>query len=118
MTEKLYYRYWGKAKPDADSKGPAYHLLPYHCLDVAAVGWHLMALDKPICNQLAKQLQVKPEWLRTLFTFCLVLHDLGKFARAFQGLKTDLSPERTKYPTPAVLIILDGLLIGFPTSEL
>ena len=28
-----YFRYWGKAEKD----GPGYHLLPYHCLDVAAV---------------------------------------------------------------------------------
>ncbi len=31
--DKLYYQYWGKA----DGEGN-YHLLPYHCLDVAAVG--------------------------------------------------------------------------------
>jgi CRISPR-associated endonuclease/helicase Cas3 len=30
----LYYRYWGKARPDTDGKGAAYHLLPFHCLDV------------------------------------------------------------------------------------
>ena len=36
MTDKLYYRYWGKAKSDKDI-GASYHLLPYHCLDVAAV---------------------------------------------------------------------------------
>ncbi|MDO9239284.1 MAG: HD domain-containing protein [Methylicorpusculum sp.] len=35
MTETVgYYSYWGKAKPEGES-GPAYHLLPYHCLDVA-----------------------------------------------------------------------------------
>jgi hypothetical protein len=41
MTDtRLYYKYWGKAKPEAEG-GPAYHLLPYHCLDVAAVAfWH------------------------------------------------------------------------------
>ncbi len=35
MTDSLssYYRYWGKA----EKEGPGYHLLPYHCLDVAAV---------------------------------------------------------------------------------
>jgi hypothetical protein len=27
----LYFRYWGKAEKD----GSGYHLLPYHCLDVA-----------------------------------------------------------------------------------
>ncbi len=38
MNQALYYRYWGKARPDAENAGgPAYHLLPYHCLDVAAV---------------------------------------------------------------------------------
>ncbi len=36
------YRYWGKAKKDHDGEGADYHLLPYHCLDVAAVGWHLL----------------------------------------------------------------------------
>jgi len=95
MKDALYYRYWGKAQSGSDS-GPAYHLLPYHCLDVAAVGWHLLSPDKPMCKQLAKQLQVTPEWLRTFFVFCLVLHDLGKFARAFQGLKQDLSSELVK----------------------
>ena len=95
MTEALYYGYWGKASLDNEN-GAKYHLLPYHCLDVAAVGWQLLTPDKPLCQQLAKQLQVKPEWLRTLFVFCLALHDLGKFARAFQGLRQDLSTDLVK----------------------
>jgi len=94
----LYYQYWGKAKPEAGD-GPAYHLLPYHCLDVAAVGWHWLAPDKPATKLLATQLQVESEWLRAWFVFCLALHDLGKFARAFQGLRTELSEELVK-PNP------------------
>jgi CRISPR-associated endonuclease/helicase Cas3 len=86
-----YFRYWGKARPEGDSAGPTYHLLPYHCLDVAAVGWVLLAPDTPVCKYLAQQLQVEAYRLRQWFTFCLALHDLGKFARAFQGLRTDLS---------------------------
>ena len=31
------YRCWGKARPD-EQGGPQYHLLSYHCLDVAATG--------------------------------------------------------------------------------
>jgi CRISPR-associated endonuclease/helicase Cas3 len=31
-----YFRYWGKAEKD----GAGYHLLVYHCLDVAAVDQH------------------------------------------------------------------------------
>ena len=95
MTEKLYYKYWGKASSDNEN-GANYHFLPYHCLDVAAVGWQLLTPDKPLCKQLAKQLEVEPEWLRTLFVFCLTLHDLGKFARAFQGLRQDLSADLVK----------------------
>ena len=90
-----YFKYWGKARSET-SDGPAYHLLPYHCLDVAAVGWHWLAPEKIATKQLATQLQVEPEWLRTWFVFCLALHDLGKFARAFQGLRTDLSDNLVK----------------------
>lgn len=93
-----YYRYWGKAKAQA-SDGPAYHLLPYHCLDVAAVGWYWLAPDQTASRQLAARLQVEPQWLQRWFTFCLALHDLGKFARAFQGLRTDLSDDLVK-PNP------------------
>jgi len=150
MTEKLYYKYWGKAENDAlkvaycsgqderdkneilvqfkpqlakslkkpenqlqlsdldewakkedkkigkerwEYKQPnyaAYHLLPYHCLDVAAVGAvlleqhpfladrfeHLFAIPKPILIP----------WLKLL----LALHDSGKFAESFQQLKPEL----------------------------
>lgn len=38
-----YFKYWGKADRDDPSR---YHLLPYHCLDVAAVGWILLDSDK------------------------------------------------------------------------
>ena len=31
-----YFSYWGKARPTDDEA--FFHLLPYHCLDVAAVG--------------------------------------------------------------------------------
>lgn len=81
-----YFRYWGKAEKD----GAGYHLLPYHCLDVAAVGHVLLSqrndlrqrfaaisgLDETICCQ----------WI-TLF---LGLHDIGKFSESFQNLRPDL----------------------------
>lgn len=79
-----YYRYWGKAK----AKGEAVecHLLAYHNLDVAAVGWLLLSPDKPLTQRLAVQLDLSPGRLRQLLVFCLGLHDIGKFSRAFQGL--------------------------------
>ncbi|UYO75802.1 CRISPR-associated helicase Cas3' [Halomonas qinghailakensis] len=81
-----YYRYWGKAQ----AKGQAVecHLLPYHNLDVAAVGWLLLSPDRPLTQRLAAQLSLKPEALRQLLVFWLGLHDIGKFSRAFQGLFT------------------------------
>jgi CRISPR-associated endonuclease/helicase Cas3 len=88
MTEALYYKYWGKASSDNESVA-GYHLLPYHCLDVAAVGWQLLSPDKPLCKQLAKQLHVEPEWLRTLFVFCLALHG-GQICPGFSGFETGL----------------------------
>ncbi len=91
----MYYRYWGKAKSNDDSKA-SYHLLPYHCLDVAAVGYFLFETKKTFIDNLSAQLGVEPKWLKTWLVFCLAIHDLGKFARAFQGLKTDLSDNLVK----------------------
>jgi len=97
-----FHRYWGKTRlpdkfgSDLEKSGPIYHLLPYHCLDVAAVGWILLDPEKPLCQRLAAQLGVEAAWLRSFFVFCLSLHDLGKFSRAFQGQKTGLSPDLVK----------------------
>ena len=92
MTEKSesYFRYWGKARPD-DETGPPYHLLPYHCLDVAAVGWHLLDPDKSLCQRLAGSLGMAAESMQRWLCFCLCLHDIGKFATAFQGIISNVS---------------------------
>lgn len=87
QQENLFYRYWGKTSDDG-----SYHLLPYHSLDVAAVGYILMDPGRPLCKRLASQLKVDQEWLQHWFTFCLMLHDIGKYSRAFQNLVPDLSP--------------------------
>ncbi len=86
MTEPpLYYRYWGKAKPDADSGGLAYHLLPYHCLDVAAVADQWWKNSPALRQQFRQSTQLETEekayaWL--IFFICL--HDLGKLDIRFQ----------------------------------
>lgn len=81
-----YFKYWGKAKRDPDQDGADYHLLPYHCLDVAAVGALLLSPEKQITKDLAEFLELQPQQMQQLFSFCLSLHDLGKFASAFQKL--------------------------------
>ncbi|APX95098.1 CRISPR-associated helicase/endonuclease Cas3 [Halomonas sp. 1513] len=55
-------------------------------MDVAAVGWYLLAPERPLTQLLAARLDISPEALRRFFVFLLGLHDLGKFSRAFQGL--------------------------------
>ena len=79
-----YFLYWGKAKPEGD--GVPYHLLPYHSLDVAAVGWYLLSPERALTQRMAAQLAMTPDALQRFFVFLLGLHDLGKFSRAFQGL--------------------------------
>ena len=84
-----YYRYWGKAQPlvsTVDQTAASCHLLPFHSLDVAAVGFYLLSPETPRNQAMAKSLDLSPSQLQSLFTFALALHDLGKFARAFQGL--------------------------------
>ena len=81
------YRYWGKAsKTDA-----AYHLLVYHCLDVAAVARHILEADAPLRGRLCGLVpDMAPADLEGLLLFFAVLHDLGKFAPAFQHKRPDL----------------------------
>lgn len=85
-----YHRYAGKALPG--DTGDGCHLLAWHSLDVAAVGWQLLAPERPLTQQLSARLGIEPEPLRQLLVFLLGLHDLGKFSRAFQEiLKLDLA---------------------------
>ncbi|WP_416885067.1 HD domain-containing protein, partial [Marinospirillum sp.] len=77
-----YFDYWGKAGEDT------YHLLSYHCLDVAAVAWHLLDDSSRLLKDLADLLEMEPQALRGLLIFIIALHDLGKFPAAFQNLKS------------------------------
>lgn len=81
-----YYKYWGKA----DKETGKYHLLPYHCLDVAAVGYSLL-LNSPTLRQKISIITGLEEaicihWIR----MGLALHDIGKFSETFQNLRPDL----------------------------
>jgi CRISPR-associated endonuclease/helicase Cas3 len=88
-SEDILYRYWGKARPD-EGKDPAYHLLPYHCLDVAAVGEILLEKNPFLLNQLSELSGVEKTTLKTILVFFLALHDLGKFSESFQYVRPDL----------------------------
>jgi CRISPR-associated endonuclease/helicase Cas3 len=87
-----YFSYWGKASP-LTQEGERFHLLPFHSLDVAACGAQLLTLPNFPLRSLADELGWPARQVESLFVFFLALHDLGKFARAFQGLVPNLSPE-------------------------
>lgn len=81
-----YFSYWGKAKPGLDETGAQWHLLPYHSLDVAAVGYVLLNQDHAYLNHFLRLTGLsKPQFI-AWFTFLLALHDIGKFADSFQSL--------------------------------
>ncbi|NMG44766.1 CRISPR-associated helicase Cas3' [Aromatoleum toluvorans] len=84
MSDPEYFRYWGKARPQ-DGDGAGYHLLPYHCLDVAAVGAVLLRKQRIILDRWFATTQLEPDQHDALAVFFLALHDLGKFARGFQN---------------------------------
>ncbi|MCU7850116.1 MAG: CRISPR-associated helicase/endonuclease Cas3 [Candidatus Thiodiazotropha sp. (ex Lucinoma kastoroae)] len=75
----LYYHYWGKTAED-----DRYHLLPYHCLDVAAVG-DLWWRRDPIIRRLFTGAMRQDEAACLAWVlFFLALHDLGKIDVRFQ----------------------------------
>jgi CRISPR-associated endonuclease/helicase Cas3 len=91
VSSKAYFRYWGKASPEPE-RGPVYHLLPYHCLDVAATGLCLMQRRSFGLDSLAQDLGLSWEQFCGLQSFFKANHDLGKFSRGFQNLVPNMSP--------------------------
>lgn len=81
-----YFGYWGKAQSQPEQYGAKYHLLAYHCLDVAAVGQAILDTNAGLKSDLVRFLEITEAQLSSVFSFMLTLHDLGKFASAFQKL--------------------------------
>ncbi len=79
----IIYRYWGKARSD-DETGPSYHLLPYHCLDVAAVASVWWDATPTIPRSFCYGTSLKKDQVRAWALFFIALHDYGKFDARFQ----------------------------------
>lgn len=78
-----YYRYWGKARRRQDGTWEC-HLLPYHCLDVAAVGMCL-ADRLGIAEHIAQKIRCDKTEIIPMSTFLCAVHDIGKFSDGFQN---------------------------------
>jgi CRISPR-associated endonuclease/helicase Cas3 len=74
----VYSAYWGKK----DASTGIYHLLPYHCLDVAAAGTYFIEHDPRLSSIFLSHPLFRDN--RGLLPFLLALHDLGKFSQPFQ----------------------------------
>ncbi|AKB47600.1 CRISPR-associated helicase Cas3, protein [Methanosarcina sp. Kolksee] len=85
----LMFNNWGKSGPIKEDKN-SYHLLAYHCLDVAAVGTLLLEKDKLLAKRITELTGLNKEETQSLIPLLLTLHDLGKFSERFQNLKPDL----------------------------
>jgi CRISPR-associated endonuclease/helicase Cas3 len=83
---KNYFRYWGKAERD----GSSYHLLPYHCLDVAAVGHVLLLRNAALLHKFSGITGLDEHTCKLWLVLLLAFHDIGKFSETFQNLRPDL----------------------------
>jgi CRISPR-associated endonuclease/helicase Cas3 len=84
--DKGYWRYWGKARKEGET-GEPYHLLPYHCLDVAAVGaawWQSCPSLRHTFATAFRDKAMEEDVLRAWILFFVALHDVGKFDIRFQ----------------------------------
>jgi len=80
---KSYFKYWGKS--DKSDQEGRYHLLPYHCLDVAAVADVWLAESNMLLKQISLQIGKPESEARAIVLFYILLHDLGKFDARFQN---------------------------------
>jgi CRISPR-associated endonuclease/helicase Cas3 len=72
-VKPLYYQYWGKT-----AEGGGYHLLPYHCLDVAAVGEVFLRNNTQVRQRLALALVISRRWIRGGSLYELVTGHCGR----------------------------------------
>ena len=85
-----YFKYWGKALKDPVSGEFNYHLLPYHCLDVAAVADVWLEKSNVLLNQISSHIRIPKEQSQRIVIFYILLHDLGKFDARFQSFCEDI----------------------------
>ena len=85
-----YFLYWGKAKRDNSKPDYQYHLLPFHCLDVAAVADAWLQGSNVLLKQMSQQMKLSPKAAKPIILFFVLLHDLGKFDARFQHFCEDI----------------------------
>lgn len=100
-----YLRYWGKTNKHIENNSDAYHLLAYHCLDVAACGYYIIKYN--IFNSKHKlcECNIKDTDAEKFIAWIFATHDIGKFARGFQ--KYALFPDAPLVPPVSGIAALE-----------
>lgn len=79
-----YLCYWGKTDKSTKNIICNYHLLAYHCLDVAACGKHIIKNNIFNSCNILKECNISGTNAENWIIWFLASHDIGKFARGFQ----------------------------------
>lgn len=83
------FNYWGKTRRGEKEGGDDYHLLCWHSLDVAAMGYWMVKRNLYGLAGYFRQLGITDtEQAAQFFAWLLCWHDIGKFARSFQQIYT------------------------------
>jgi CRISPR-associated endonuclease/helicase Cas3 len=96
-----FYRYWGKSGL-ASGQDQTIHLLPYHCLDAAAVGLRFLEHSPGLSARLASIISEDPASVERLAAYFFALHDIGKFAPGFQQKLPDAASRLSGSLTPTM----------------
>ncbi|MDU7346299.1 MAG: CRISPR-associated helicase Cas3' [Klebsiella grimontii] len=79
-----YLHYWGKTNKSNKCITNSYHLLAYHCLDVAACGYYIIKNNVFGARDILYKCGITGENAENWIIWFLASHDIGKFARGFQ----------------------------------
>jgi CRISPR-associated endonuclease/helicase Cas3 len=88
-----YLLFWGKSRGAEPAPAPQYHPIAYHLLDVAAVVDAILTCRPLALQRAARLLRLPEEGARRLLVALAGLHDLGKFAPAFQAKAEEHWPD-------------------------
>jgi CRISPR-associated endonuclease/helicase Cas3 len=109
--------FWGKARPRDAGVDVPWHPVAYHLLDVAAVTGALFDARPMALETAARLLCQPPDDARRLLVALAAMHDLGKFAPAFQAKAPDcwptsvLGPYDERWNAPGQHHTEDGLVL-------
>ncbi len=95
MSTSKILEYWGKSAGEDDAL--VSHPIVYHSLDAAAVADEILERRPLALSRFAELIGMEPSIARAFLATLVSLHDLGKFAPAFQAKVPALWPDCLGY---------------------